>query len=105
MRLLTIGTLKGQLAAAVKIARDKGASAIHADRIDTAMAMLRSGAGADLLMVDIAIDIRDLVLRLDAERIVVPVVDCGTHNHAPAAIAAIDAGAQAYIPPAPDPQL
>src|SRR5712671_1884632 len=105
MRLLTIGTLKGQLGVAVKIAADKGASAIHADRIDTAMAMLRSGTGADLLMVDIAIDIRDLVLRLDAEGILVPVVACGTHNDAPAAIAAIDAGAREYIPLPPDPQM
>ncbi len=105
MRLLTIGTLKGQLGVAVKIAADKGASAIHADRIDAAMAMLRSGRGADLLMVDIAIDIRDLVLRLDAERIDVPIVACGTHNDASAAIAAIHAGAKEYIPLPPDPQM
>ncbi len=105
MRLLTIGTLKGQLVAAAKIAADKGASAIHADCIDTAMAMLRSGKGADLLMVDIAIDIRDLVARLDAERIHVPIVACGTHNDTPAAIAAIDAGAKEYIPLPPDPEM
>ena len=69
MRLLTIGTLKGQLAAAAKIAADSGASAIHADCIDTATAMLRSGQGADLLMVDIAIDICDLVVQLDCHRV------------------------------------
>ena len=67
MRLLTIGTLKGQLAAAAKIAADKSASAIHADCIDIAMAMLRSGKGADLLMVDIAIDIHDLVVQLETD--------------------------------------
>ena len=105
MRLLTIGTLKGQLAAAAKIAADKSASAIHADCIDIAMAMLRSGKGADLLMVDIAIDIHDLVVRLDAERIHVPIVACGTHDDTPAAIAAIDAGAKEYIPLPPDPEM
>src|SRR5260370_4951213 len=105
MRLLTIGTLKGQLVAAAKIAADEGASAIHADCIDTAMAMLRSGKGADLLMVDIAIDIRDLGARLDAERIHVPIVACGTHDDTPAAIAAIDAGAKEYIPLPPDPEM
>src|SRR5260370_13846870 len=105
MRLLTIGTLKGQLVAAGKIAADKGAYAISADGIDTPMAMLRSGKGADLLMVDIAIDIRDLVARLDAERIHVPIVACGTHNDTPAAIAAIDAGAKEYIPLPPDPEM
>ena len=105
MRLLTIGTLKGQLAAAAKIAADKGASAIHADCIDTAMAMLRSGKGADLLMVDIAIDIHDLVLQLEADRIHVPIVACGTDNDAGAVTAAIDAGAKEYIPLPPDPEM
>jgi len=105
MRLLIIGTLKGQLTAAVKIATDKGASVLHADGVDTAMAMLRSGRIADLLMVDIAIDIRDLVVRLDAARIAAPIVACSTHNDAAAAIAAIDAGAREYIPLPPDPEM
>ena len=105
MRLLTIAGLEGQLAAATKIAADSGASAIHADRIDTAVAMLRSGQDADLLMVDMAIDIRGLVVRLDAERIHVPIVACGTHDDTPAAIAAIDAGAKEYIPLPPDPEM
>jgi DNA-binding NtrC family response regulator len=105
MRLLTIAAHEGQLAAATKIAADSGASAIHADRIDTAVAMLRSGQDADLLMVDIAIDIRGLVVRLDAERIHVPIVACGTHDDTPAAIAAIDAGAKEYIPLPPDPEM
>jgi DNA-binding NtrC family response regulator len=105
MRLLTIGTLKGQLAAAAKIAADKGASAIHADCIDAAMAMLRSGEGADLLMVDIAIDIHDLIVQLEADRIHAPIVACGTDNDAGAATAAIDAGAKEYVPLPPDPEM
>jgi DNA-binding NtrC family response regulator len=105
MRLLTIGTLKGQLAVAAKIAAEKGASAIHADGIGAAVAMLRSGKGADLLMVDIAIDIHDLVMQLEADRIHVPIVACGTDNDAGAATAAIDAGAKEYIPLPPDPEM
>jgi len=105
MRLLIVGTLKGQLTAATKIAMDKGASVTHADRIETAMAVLRSGKGADLLMVDVAIDIRDLVLRLESERIHVPIVACGTQNDARAAVAAIHAGAKEYIPLPPDPEM
>jgi DNA-binding NtrC family response regulator len=84
---------------------DKGASAIHADCIDTAMAILSSGSAADLLMVDIEIDICDLVLRLEAARIRVPIVACGTRDDADAAIAAIDAGAKEYIPLPPDPEI
>jgi DNA-binding NtrC family response regulator len=105
MRLLTIGAREGQLAAATKIAADSGASAIHADRVDAAMAMLRSRQGADLLMVDIAIDVRDLVVRLEGEGIQVPIVACGTHGDAPAAMAAIEAGAREYVPLPPDAEM
>jgi two-component system, response regulator FlrC len=105
MRLLIVGTLKGQLTAASKLAMEKGASVTHADSIEQALAVLRSGRGADLLMVDVALDIRDLVLRLDAERISVPIVACGINNDARAAVAAIRAGAKEYIPLPPDPEL
>jgi len=105
MRLLIVGTLKGQLTTATKIAMDKGASVTHAANSDQAMAVLRSGKGADLLMVEVAIDIRDLVLRLEAEHIHVPIVACGTENDARAAVAAIHAGAKEYIPLPPDPEM
>src|SRR5215471_12040580 len=105
MRLLIIGTLKGQLTGATKLAMEKGASVTHAQTVEQALAVLRSGRGADLLMVDVALDIRDLVLRLEAERIAVPIVACGTSNDARAAVAAIHAGAKEYIPLPPDPEL
>jgi two-component system, response regulator FlrC len=105
MRLLIVGTLKGQLTLATKIAMDKGASVTHADNNEQAMAVLRSGRGADLLMVDVGLDIRDLVLRLEAEHIHVPIVACGTGSDARAAVAAIHAGAKEYIPLPPDPEM
>ena len=105
MRLLIVGTLKGQLTTATKIAMDRGASVTHADSIDQAMAVLRSGRGADLLMVDVAVDIRDLVGKLELERIHVAIVACGIENNARAAVDAIHAGAKEYIPLPPDPEL
>src|ERR1700722_9447326 len=105
MRLLIVGTLKGQLTTATKIAMDKGAAVTHAENNDQAMAVLRSGKGADLLMVDVALDIRDMVMRLEAEHIHVPIVACGTSNDARAAVAAIHAGAKEYIPLPPDPDM
>ena len=105
MRLLIVGTLGGQLSTASKIAIDKGASVTHADGNDQALAVLRSGRGADLMMVDVALNIRDLITRLDNERIHVPVVACGVTNDARAAVAAIHAGAKEYIPLPPDPEL
>jgi two-component system response regulator FlrC len=105
MRLLIVGTLKGQLTTATKIAMDNGASVTHAEAIEQAMAVLRSGKGADLLLVDVALDIRDLVMRLEAEHIHVPIVACGITNDARAAVAAIHAGAKEYIPLPPDAEL
>jgi two-component system, response regulator FlrC len=105
MRLLIVGSLNGQLTTATKLAMDKGASVTHATDIDQALNVLRSGRGADLLMVDVALDIRELVLRLEAERIAAPIVACGVSNDARAAVAAIHAGAKEYIPLPPDPEL
>ncbi len=105
MRLLIVGTLGGQLTTASKIAMDKGASVTHAESNEQALAVLRSGRGADLLMVDVSLDIRDLNGRLDAERIHVPIVACGVTNDARAAVNAIHAGAKEYIPLPPDPDL
>ncbi|MFH0299238.1 sigma 54-interacting transcriptional regulator [Bradyrhizobium sp. 31Argb] len=105
MRLLIVGTLRGQLTTATKIAMDNGASVTHAEGNEQAMAVLRSGKGADLLLVDVALDIRDLVMRLEAEHIHVPIVACGISNDARAAVAAIRAGAKEYIPLPPEPEL
>ncbi|PYF04385.1 two component Fis family sigma54 specific transcriptional regulator [Rhodopseudomonas faecalis] len=105
MRLLIVGTLKGQLTTATKIAMDNHATVMHSEDNEQAMRVLRGGKGADLLMVDVALDIRDLVMRLEAEHIHVPIVACGIVNDARAAVAAIHAGAKEYIPLPPDPEL
>jgi two-component system, response regulator FlrC len=105
MRLLIIGTLNGQLTTATKLAMDKGATVTHAADNAQALAVLRAGRGADLLMVDVALDIRALVRGLEAEHIHAPIVACGTATDARAAVAAIHAGAKEYIPLPPDPEL
>jgi two-component system, response regulator FlrC len=105
MRLLIVGTLNGQLTTATKLAMDKGAMVTHAADAAQALAVLRSGRGADLLMVDVAIDIRSLIAGLEAEHIHAPIVACGTATDARAAVAAIHAGAKEYIPLPPDAEL
>lgn len=104
MRLLIIGTLNGQLTAATKIAMDRGASVMQANDIAQGLAVLR-GKGADLIMIDVGLDIRDLVEKLAAEHMHVPVAACGVNNDARAAVAAIHAGAKEYLPLPPDPEL
>lgn len=105
MRLLIVGTLKGQLTTATKIAMDNGATVTHAEDNEQALRVLRGGKGADLLLVDVGLDIRDLVMRMEAEHIHVPIVACGITTDARAAVAAIHAGAKEYIPLPPDPEL
>lgn len=104
MRLLIIGTLKGQLSTATKIAMERGAAVTHAVDVEQGMKVLRA-RGADLIMADVAVDIRGLVERLAAERIHAPIVACGVDNDARAAAGAIQAGAKEYIPLPPDPEL
>ena len=105
MRLLIVGPLGGQLSVATKIAMAKGAHVTHADGLDTALRHLRSGAGADLVFIDVDCDIARLILDLKAERIHVPLVACGVRTDAEAAVRAIRAGAKEYVPLPPDPEL
>lgn len=105
MRLLIIGTLGGQIGAASQIAMRRGAKVTQADTIAQGLADLRSGRGADLIMIDVGEDISALVKSLESERIMVPVVACGIAADAKLAVSAIRAGAREYIPLPPDPEL
>src|SRR5918998_31466 len=104
MRLLIIGRLNGELVAASKIAMSRGAGVTQADAIEQGLSVLRA-KGADLIMIDVGLSVRDLVAALEAERIRTPVIACGTGTDARAAVAAIQAGAREYIPLPPDPAL
>jgi DNA-binding NtrC family response regulator len=105
MRLLIVGTLNGQLSTATKMAMAKGAKVTHTETVDQAIETLRAGRGADLMMVDVAMDIENLISRLQAEHICIPVVACGVETNARAAVNAIRAGAKEYIPLPPDADL
>lgn len=105
MRLLIVGDLGGQIGAASRIARDRGAKVSQVTDIDAAYAMLCDGQGADLIMVEVHQDIAKLVSMLAAERITVPLVACGIEADAKIAAAAIRAGAKEYIPLPPDEEL
>ena len=102
MRVLIIGNLGGELGAASKIAIDRGAKVSVTGSIEEAMASLRDGRGADLIMMDVGLDIARLIRQLDAEHIHVPVAACGINANADQAANAIRAGAKEYIPLPPD---
>ena len=105
MRLLIVGTLEGYISAAGKIALQRGAKVSHTESIDGAMNALRVGQGADLVMIDVKLDVGMLIEALKAERFAVPVVACGVGTDAQAAVRAIRAGAKEYIPLPPDAAL
>ena len=105
MRLLIVGPLEGYITAAGKIAIARGATVAHVDDIEHALTALRAGQGADLLMMDVKLDIARMIESLRQERISIPVVACGVAADAGAAVRAIKAGAKEYIPLPPDAEL
>ena len=105
MRLLIIGSLNGYMGAASKIALDHGAKVLHVDGFDGALQALRGGRGADLVFIDVALDVGGFIRSLESERIVLPVVACGIGTDSAAAVRAIKAGAKEYVPLPPDPEL
>ena len=105
MKLLIIGSLGGYIGAAAKIALAQGAKVTNVDDIERGLSVLRAGQGIELVLIDVRLDIRALVESLKYERISIPVAACGIGNDADAAVSAIHAGAQEYIPLPPNPEL
>lgn len=105
MRLLIVGPLESHISEAGKIALKRGAKVMHAENISQALASLRAGRGADMIMIDVRLDIADLIENLNGERIAIPVVACGIGTDASSAVAAIKAGAKEYLPLPPNAEL
>ncbi len=105
MRLLIIGNLDAYIATAGKIALERGAKVAHEVTVERALSALRAGQGADLIMIDVRMDIRGLYTSLAAERISIPIVAFGIGAETKLAVDAIKAGAREYIPLPPDAEL
>lgn len=105
MRVLIIGSLSGELGQAARLAIARGARLVQADDPAAALVQLRSDAGVDAVLCDVVHDIAGLVRALAVERIVVPLIACGTGTDAAVAAEAIRAGAREFLPLPPDPDL
>jgi hypothetical protein len=68
MRLRVVGTLDGHIATAGRLALESGAKVAHVDGIDEALMALRSGQGADMVMVEVNLDIGALCRSLKSEQ-------------------------------------
>ena len=105
MRLLIVGSLDGQLGTATQLAIQRGAKVSQAADPEVALKSLRSGQGAELVMIDVQFEIDPFIRSLRSEHINVPVVAYGIGTDTEAAVKAIRAGAKEYIPLPPDPEL
>jgi two-component system, response regulator FlrC len=104
MRLLIVGKLNGQLGTASKMAIKAGAKVTHSNDMENALAVLRT-QGTDLLMVDVALDIKGFIKQIRSEHFSATVIACGIGNNAELAVDAIRAGAKEYLPLPPDAEL
>jgi DNA-binding NtrC family response regulator len=105
MRLLLVGGSRAEIAAAAAMAGARGAMVRHVATLDFALAQLRAGHGADLLMLDAAGPIDLAIARLGAERFSLPVVAYGIDCTPGQAAAAIKAAAREFLPLPPEAEL
>ena len=105
MRLLLVGDARPEVATAARLAAARGAAVRHLATLDAALEQLRSGRGADLLLLDAGCDIAGALARLATERIFLPVVAYGVACPPELAAAAIRAGAREFLPLPPEAEL
>lgn len=105
MRLLIIGHINSEVEAAISIAQSKGARVFFSSNIKEALENLRNGQGADLIMIDVSLDIANLIASLKSEHITIDVVAFGINCTPKDAVLAIKAGAKEFIPLPPDEKL
>src|SRR5947208_1241292 len=98
MRLMVVGAPDGQLTLAARLAGQNGADTVHADGVVDAIRLVSAGCRADVILIDVALAVGDLVKALETIPRNLPVIACGTSTDAAIALAAIDAGASEYLP-------
>src|SRR5690606_9493483 len=103
MRLLIVGPPSAEVAEATRIAGERGARVRQCRTLDEAMRGLRAGRGAELLFVDVELDVPEAVAALRRERFHLPVVAYGVQADPARAVAAIKAGAVEFVSMPPDP--
>ena len=105
MRVLIIGSLQGHATIAAHIAIKKGAKVTQVLTLEEGLNSLRAGRGADLVLVDVLLNVPHFIRALTSEHICAPVVACGVNANPKLAGEAIEAGAKEYLPLPPDPEL
>lgn len=105
MRLLIVGDTRGEIKAAIDIARARKAKVVLVESCEQALDFLCEGKGADLVLVDVAYDIKTLTKSMKSEKISTPVIAYGVQCSAKDAVNAIRSGAKEFMPLPPDEKL
>lgn len=105
MRLIIVGELDGFFSKASQIAISNGAKVRKIESVDRVMENIRSGNGAELILIDVKEDIAQLINAMTQERISIPVVACGVSVDKELAVRAIEYGAIDYLPLPPNEKL
>lgn len=103
MRLLIVGSVNSDMTSA--IAKSRNIKVMMVNNIDDALAFLRDGKGADLVLLDVQFDIKSLVSSMKQEHIATQIVAYGINSSPAQAVAAIRAGAKEFLPLPPDEKL
>ncbi|MEA1013981.1 helix-turn-helix domain-containing protein [Sphingosinicella sp. LY1275] len=104
VRMLLVGAAGSEFQLAAAMARESGAEVVAVDSLDAAVAHLRQRR-SNSVMIDVCFDVPAFLEQLRAEKIAVPVLACGIDAPAPAAVAAVRAGARDYVPLPPEREL
>lgn len=104
VRLVLAGEPGSELSRAAEMALSAGAGVMLAASVEGALDHLRT-SGADIVMIDVRLNVPGFIAAIRAERIATPVVACGVEARAEQAVAAIRAGAKDYVPLPPDREL
>lgn len=105
MRLLIIGSLRGHIVEAARIAMARGVKVTQSDTSEAGLHVVRTGGGADVIFIDVNQDIPAFITSLHQERIQATVIACGIGNEKELAVQAIKAGAREYLPLPPNAEL
>ncbi|MCB1970817.1 MAG: sigma-54-dependent Fis family transcriptional regulator, partial [Geminicoccaceae bacterium] len=105
MRLIIIGEHGEEVGEASRIAAGRGADVRHVATLDAALASLRGGQSADVMLIEVGRDIAGAIRALAAEHIHLPVIAFGIDSRPREAVDAIRAGAREFLPLPPDPEL
>jgi DNA-binding NtrC family response regulator len=105
MRVLIVGPLHNHATQAAHIALKTGAKVTHVLTLEEALNALRNGRGADVVLLDVLLNVPHFIKALEQEHFAVPVVACGVNADPKRAGEAIEGGAREYLPLPPDPEL